>query len=82
MNDVDVMTLTVGGQGQFPKKWRDRAGLRQGGPVRLTALNDPDHSLLITPIRRARRTSKGLAKFLLSCPIPLTVPERHVLPYQ
>lgn len=82
MNDVDVMTLTVGGQGQFPKNWRDLAGLRKGGPVRLTALNDPDHSLLITPIRRARRTSKGLAKFLLSCPIPLPVPERHVLPYQ
>ena len=80
MRDVSTMTVTVKGQGQFPKEWRDLAGLQKGGPVRVTALNDPNHSLLITPIRKARRTSKGLAKFLLSCPVPLTAPERHLLP--
>jgi bifunctional DNA-binding transcriptional regulator/antitoxin component of YhaV-PrlF toxin-antitoxin module len=82
MRDVEVMTLTVKSQGQFPKEWRDLAGLREGGPVRVTALNDSDHSLLITPIRKARRASKRLAKFLLSCPVPLPVPERHVLPFK
>lgn len=82
MRDVEIMTLTVKGQGQFPKEWRDLAGLRKGGPVRVTTLNDPDHSLLITPIRKARRTSNGLAKFLLSCPVALTAPERHVLPFK
>lgn len=62
------MTVTVKGQGQFPKEWRDLAGLQKGGPVRVTALNDPDHSLLITPIRKARRTSRDWRNFC--CRVP------------
>ena len=50
--------------------------------MRVTALDDSDHSLLITPIRNAKRTSRGLAKFLFSCPVPLPVRERHVLPFK
>ena len=82
MRDLGVMTLTVKGQAQFPKEWREVAGLQKGGPVRVTALNDSNHSLLITPIRKIKRTSKGLAKFLLSCPVQVTAPERHTLPFK
>ncbi|MEW6306527.1 MAG: AbrB/MazE/SpoVT family DNA-binding domain-containing protein [Verrucomicrobiota bacterium] len=82
MKEVDVMSVTVKGQALLPKEWRERVGLKHGGAVRVVQLNDPDHSLLLTPLRKPKRTSRGLAKFLRSCPAELPVPERHILPFK
>ena len=82
MKPVDVMSVTVKGQAQLPKRWRERAGLGNGGAVRVVEMNDPEHSLLITPIRPAVQGAKGLTAFLRKCPTELSIPKRHVLPFK
>ena len=59
MKEVDVMSITVKGQAQLPKQWRERAGLKNGGAVRVVELNDPDHSLLLTPIQRPTKGARN-----------------------
>ena len=76
------MSITVKGQAQLPKQWRERAGLKNGGAVRVVELNDPDHSLLLTPIQRPTKGARGLSAFLRKCPVELPRPERHHLPFK
>ncbi len=82
MKEAAVMNVTVKGQALLPKAWRESAGLKEGGAVRVVALNDAENSLLLTPIRKPKRTSKGLARLLMSCPVEIPCPERSHLPFK
>ncbi len=77
-----MMSVTVKGQAQLPKAWRERAGLRKGGAVRLVEVDDGEQSLLLTPIRELETGAKGLTAILKKCPGEIPPPERHHLPFR
>lgn len=65
-----------------PKRWRERAGVLRGGPVRITWLEDEEGSLMISPLPRAKRSSSGLGRALLAMPKGMPSIPKHFLPYK
>lgn len=82
MKTSGVMKVTVKGQAQLPKGWRERAGLSQGGAVRVVEVDNGEHSLLLTPIPAPEEGARGLAAMLKECPGEIPLPERHRLPFR
>jgi AbrB family looped-hinge helix DNA binding protein len=81
---VKTGTATITSQGQMtiPKRWRERAGVLRGGPVRITWLEDEEGSLKISPLPRAKRSSSGLGRALLAMPKGIPSIPKHFLPYK
>ena len=48
-----------------PKRWREQAGVRDGGAVLVTWLDDEEGSLKISPLPRQQRSNGGLGRALL-----------------
>jgi AbrB family looped-hinge helix DNA binding protein len=79
---TDTATITSQGQMTVPKRWRERAGVLRGGPVRLTWLEDEEGSLKISPLPRPERTNSGLGRSLLRMPKGLPPVPKHHLPFK
>jgi AbrB family looped-hinge helix DNA binding protein len=79
---TDTATITSQGQMTVPKRWRERAGVLHGGPVRLTWLEDEEGSLKISPLPRPERVNSGLGRSLLAMPKGLPPIPRHILPFK
>jgi AbrB family looped-hinge helix DNA binding protein len=79
---TDTATITSQGQMTVPKRWRERAGVLNGGPVRLTWLEDEQGSLKISPLPRPELSSSGLGRALAAMPKGLPAVPKHVLPYK
>ena len=80
MKDFDVMTISKVGQANFPKAWRQTAGLELGGVVEVRFLKDGSQSLLLTPKPRKRTGAVGLLQATQSCPVELPEVGRDPLP--
>ena len=76
------MRIVCVGQMTVPKRWRDRAGVLHGGPVRLTWLDDEEGSLKISPFPRPEPSRSGLGRSLLTMPKGLPSVAKHLLPYK
>ena len=79
---TDTATITPQGQMTVPKRWRKRAGVLRGGPVRLTWLEDEEGSLKVSPLPRPERSQSGLGRSLLAMPKGLPSVPTHLLPYK
>ena len=79
---TDTATITTQGQMTVPKRWRARAGVLRGGPVRLTWLDDEEGSLKISPLPRPELAGSGLGRALLQMPKGLPAVVKHFLPYK
>ena len=76
------MTVSKVGQGTLPKWWRDASGLSEGGVVEVRPLRDGRNSIVLTPKPAKRRGAVGLLKLFSRCPLPISMPKRHVLPFK
>ena len=79
---TDTATISPQGQMTVPKRWRERAGVLRGGPVRLTWLEDEEGSLKVSPLPRPERSNSGLGCSLLAMPKGLPSVPKHFLPYK
>ena len=78
---TDTATITSQGQMTVPKRWREQAGVGDGGAVLITWLDDPEGSLKISPLPRPQRSNGGLGRALLKMPKGLpTVPKSSLPP--
>jgi AbrB family looped-hinge helix DNA binding protein len=77
---TDTATITSQGQMTVPKRWREQAGVPDGGAVLLTWLDDSEGSLKISPLPRLQRSNSGLGRALLKMPKGLPEVAKHVLP--
>jgi AbrB family looped-hinge helix DNA binding protein len=82
VKELDTMTVSQVGQSTLPKWWRDASGLSKGGVVEVRPMRDGKNSIILTPKPEKRRGAVGLVKQFSSCPAPIPLPERHVLPFK
>jgi AbrB family looped-hinge helix DNA binding protein len=82
MKDLDTLTVSKVGQSTLPKWWRVASGLSEGGIVEVRPMRDGKNSIVLTPKTKKRRGAVGLAKQFSTCPAPIPVPERHILPFK
>lgn len=82
MKELDTLTVSKVGQSTLPKWWRDASGLSQGGVVEVRPMRDGKNSIVLTPKTKKRRGAVGLVERFASCPVPIPVPERAILPFK
>ena len=82
MKEFDTLTVSKVGQSTLPKWWREASGLTKGGVVEVRPMRDGKNSLVLTPRTEKRRGAVGLVKQFASCPAPIEIPERTILPFK
>jgi len=82
MKDLDTMSISKVGQSTLPKWWRESSGLLHGGLVEVRPLRDGKNSIVLTPKKPKRRGAVGLTAMLRKWPAPISIPERHTLPFK
>ena len=82
MKDIVTMTVSKSGQTTLPKWWREASGLSRGGVVEVRSMRDGKNSIVLTPKPAKRRGAVGLLKLFSTCPAPISLQERHNLPFK